>query len=300
MGALARVVESDILPGHYSPVQSIAFGSDPDLIATGDTQRRAKVWYRGDLQFEINLSSRWDKVKPTERIRGLAFSPGGETLYTACGDQFRAHGMTTGEVRWAYQPARSFGFLIISPIALSVARTGEIAMATDMGRLSIWTPDGAMKAHWSDNDNPRYLAFVDGERVIGTDSFSLCTWNSTLGRKQSRLRLAERAYAFVATPDGRRVCLRSLHAVELLDGVTQEVLETYPLDFGPPLVSISDDGARVAVAGLNEVRVYDVGTPKPTRLGISTASPRSLKLSPNGHQLATGCSDGTVRFWDLD
>ena len=299
MGALATLPETQIVPAHTAPIQSIAFASNPELYATGDTQRNVKVWHRGNILFQLNLSSRYDKVKPTERIRGLAFSPTGETLYTACGDQLRAYSMTTGEVRWAYQPPRHFGFLIISPIALSVAASGDVAIATDAGKMSVWTSEGAMKSHWWDNDNPRHIAFVNDDRIIGTDSFSVCTWKSALGRKQDKRRLVERAYGFASTSDGSRFCLRSIRAVELFDTESLELVEKYPIDFGPPLVSISNDGAKVAVGGLNDVYIYDVGRDNSQRLHIGSAAPRSLKISPNGHQIAVGCSDGTLRFWDL-
>ncbi len=300
MGALATLSESQIVPAHTAPIQSIAFAATPDLYATGDTQRHVRVWHRGSILFDINLSSAYDKVKPTERIRGLAFSPAGETLYTACGDELRAYSMTTGEARWSYKPPRYFGFLIISPMALSVAASGDIAMATDSGRMSVWTPEGAMKSHWWDNDNPRHLAFVDGERIIGTDSFTVCTWKSTIGRKQDKRRLEERAYGFAATPDGKRICLRSIHSVQVLDYESQDLIEIYPLDFGPPLVSISNDGTRVAVGGLTDIYVYTIGRQNTQRLHLGSVAPRSLRISPGGNSVAVGCADGTLRFWDLD
>src|SRR5690349_14701181 len=136
MAVLQSVRESALVHSSQSPVQSLAFTHDMGLTATGDTQRLVKVWYQGNVIYELNLASTQDKIRPTERIRGLVFSPTGDTLYVACGDTVKAYSMTNGEVRWMFRPARSFGFLIVSPIALSVSPAGELAVATDAGRLS--------------------------------------------------------------------------------------------------------------------------------------------------------------------
>ena len=297
MSALATLSESKVLSAHQSPVQTIVFGSDPHF------WRPAIL--SGGQRFGIAATCSSSLTSPAGKTRsvrqsgfGGLHSPGGETLYAACGDKVSAISMTTAEPRWTYQPPRSFGFLIISPIALSVAGSGDVAVATDAGRMSVWTPEGAMKAHWWDNDNPRQLAFVEGERVIGTDSFSVCTWKTTGGRKVSRRRLEERAYGFAATPDGSRICLRSIHSVEVFDIEAQTLIERYPLDFGPPLVSISDDGKRVAVGGLNDVYVYTVGQQRSVRLHVGAAAPRALKLSSDGHTAAVGCSDGNCSIWE--
>jgi WD40 repeat protein len=208
--------------------------------------------------------------------------------------------MTSGVARWSYRPPRSFGFLIVSPIALAVSKAGDVAIATDAGRMSVWTSEGALKSHWWDNDSPRLLSFANGEGLLGTDSFTLASWKAATGRKQHRQKLRERAFGFAATPDGARACIRTIHHVELIDTGSNEVLESYPLEFGPPLVTISSGGDIVAFSGLNDITVRRVGTDHVHRLQVTGAYVRSLKLSPDGRSVAAGCSDGTLRFWNLD
>lgn len=296
---LASLKESFVLEAHSAPIQSIAFGPDPELYSTGDVLRTAKIWHRGNLVRELNLTSRHDKIRPTERIRGLQFSPDGSTLYTACGDSFRANEVISGDIRWSYRPPRSFGFLIVSPIAVGVSQSGEVAIATDAGRLSVWTAAGALKSHWSDNDSPRQLAFVGEDHLIGTDSFSFSCWRASTGRKQNRERLKERAFGFASTPSGDRYVLRTIHEVSVHDFANVEVIDRYPLDFGPPLVAISEDGTRVAYSGVNDIYIRAVGSDAHLRLPILSASARSLRFLPGGKGVVAGCSDGSLRFWDI-
>lgn len=299
MRSLATLTESLVLRAHDAPVQTVSFGPSRSLMATGDTQRTAKVWHRGEAAKIFNLTCKQDKIRPTERIRGLGFSPDGTVLYAASGDAFNAFNLDSGAVRWSYRPPRSFGFLVVSPIALAVSASGEIAVATDAGRISVWTAAGALKAHWGDNDSPRLMAFTSDDRVVGTDSFSLASWKSSTGRKIGRKRLRERAFGFAATPDGSRVCLRSIHDVEVWDSEGQELLDRYPVPFGSPLVAISPDGERIAFSGVSEIEVRTIGGTAPQRLDVTGASVRALKFLPEGDGLAAGCSDGTVRFWNF-
>ena len=293
-------IGSDVIHASKSPIQSIAFSPDCRLMAVGDTHRTAKVYFDGVAIHELNLASRQDKIRPTERIRGLAFSPNGETLFTACGDLVRAYSMTTGEQKWMHRPARSFGFLIVSPIALAVSSSGDLAVATDSGRLSLWTTEGALRSHWWDNDAPRQLAFLDDDRVVGTDSFSLCTWKMGMSRKLTRKRLGERIYGFAAAPGVERVCIRSIHGIEIWDLAADVIIDKQAVPFGPPLVVLSSNGDEVFFGGTSEVLGCRISDGRSQAFEISGASLRSLGLRPDGKALVAGCSDGTVRTFHLD
>ena len=299
MSALASQLESSVVRSSGSPVQSLAFTADMRLMASGDTRRVVRVWYRGDLIHEINLSSKQDKVRPTERIRGLAFSPAGDTLYTACGDTLRAISMTTGETRWLHRPPRSFGFLIVSPICLAVSSMGEIAMATDAGRISLWTAEGGMRSQWWDNDSPRQIAFLGDDRIVGTDSFSVCVWRMDMSRKLSRKRLPERVYGFAAAPKVGRICLRTIHDVEVWDMTSDVLVARYPVPYGAPLVSISPDGETLFLGGTSEILMAKVGDDSTKTIEIRGAAVRSLAVQPDGAAVVAGCSDGSLRTWDL-
>jgi WD40 repeat protein len=299
MTALAPVRESGLTAVSRSPIQSLAYSPDSRLLASGDTQRQAKIWFQGQTIHEINLSSRQDKIRPTERIRSFVFSPLGDTLYVACGDTARAFNMTSGEMKWMFRPARSFGFLIVSPICLAVSTSGEVAMATDAGRISLWTSEGAMRSHFWDNDSPRHIAFLDEERVVGSDSFTLCSWKIEMGRKLTRKRLTERVYGFAAAPSAGLVAVRTIHAVEVWDMHADLLVATHPVPFGPPLIAISPDGKRIFFGGTSDIIAASLEDGGSASIQIQGASIRSLAVRPDGKELVAGCSDGSLRFWDL-
>jgi WD40 repeat protein len=290
--------ESGAVDAHYWPVQSLAFGNTKGLMASGDTHRNVKIWFGGKLLHELRLSSQQDKVRPTERIRGLAFSPGGDTLYVACGDLLRGFSVANGEVRWEYQPPRSFGFLIISPVSLAVSSMGDVAASTDAGRILVFTSDGALFCNAPDNDSPRQIAFLGDDNLIGTDSFSVCTWRAKTAQKLSRRRLAERTYGFAANADGSRVALRTIHDTQIWDTTANVMLAQYSLTFGPPVVAISKDGSQVAMAGVTDIDLHTIGGGS-AQIPIPAANVRSLKFTPDGGTLVGGCSDGSIRFWEI-
>ena len=291
-------LSSRTVSAHDAPVQSLAFGPGGRM-ATGDVNRVVRLW-RGEIPFAtLDLKSGQDKIRPTERVRGLSFSPDGETLFAACGDLMRAFDSDSGEERWAYRPPRNWGFLIVSPISLSVSNEGDVALATDGGRLSVWTSNGAMKAHWSDNDSPRLLAFADSDRLVGTDSFSLCVWRASTGRKIAKRRLGERAFGMAVSPDGRIAALRTIHGVEAVDLETMETIGQYPVGLGLPLVAFSNDGKRLALGENERVALHEFGNGQIASLDAGESRVRSMKFAPDDASVVAGCSDGALRIWDL-
>lgn len=280
-----------------APVQNLAFGSQ-GRSATGDVNRVVRVSRDGAPVFTLDLRSNKRKIRSIERIRGLAFSPDGAALYVACGDQMSAFDSTTGERLWAYEPPRAWGFLIISPISISVSPDGDVAMATDAGRVRVWSSDGSTKSHWSDNDSPRIAAYAGTDRLVGTDSFSLCVWQPSTGAKLARRKLAERVYGMAVSPNGRLAATRTLHGIDAVDVETLEVVGRYPVGYGLPLVAFSDDSALLAVNEDDSVKVYTVGNGKESLLKANEARIRSLRFKDE-QTLAAGCSDGVVRTWHV-
>ncbi|MFX8937935.1 hypothetical protein ABTN00_20015, partial [Acinetobacter baumannii] len=88
------------------------------------------------------------KVKPTERIRDIAFSPDGTRIYVAAADQVTAVDVESGETAWVYTAPRSFGFLIISPWSLDVSEEGEVVAAFDNGTIVSWDATGQVTHKW--------------------------------------------------------------------------------------------------------------------------------------------------------
>ncbi len=166
----------------------VAVSADGRFIATSDVDMNIVVRQGEEVVFDGNFGSDNDKIRPTERVRGLAFSPGGDTLYIAAGSEVAAIRTTTWMPAWYYEPPRSFGFLIVSPIALDVAATGDVAVAFDNGSIVVWDGNGTKKETIRDNDSPRWMRFVaGGSELVGSDSFSLCKWHPAERKKKSKI-----------------------------------------------------------------------------------------------------------------
>jgi WD40 repeat protein len=64
-------------------------------------------------------------------------------------------------------------------------------------------------------------------------------------------------------------------------------------------LTLSSDGSILAALVEGQVRLWSLQDGSPVSSIKSPTTILSLALSPDGKQLATGCQDGTVRFWEV-
>ena len=173
-------------------ITRIAISADSRRHAVANTDMEVNVFEGDQVIYGGYFGSLNPKVKPTERIRDIAFSPDGYKLYVAAGEQVTAIDIATASVIWDYVAPRSFGFLIISPLSLDVSEDGEVLCAFDNGSIASWSPTGSVTHRWSHNDSPRTLRFLPGgDRFVGTDSFSLCVWDLSKQKRKVKLVLLD-------------------------------------------------------------------------------------------------------------
>ncbi len=282
---------------HQIPgINRLAYSPDGQKLATGDIQMNVAVYVGDTLVFERNLGSELEKVRPTERIRGLAFSGDGRTLFVAAADTIHAINSETGETVWAYEPPRSFGFLVISPVALS-CQGGLLAASFDNGSVAVWDEAGKLKCLWQDNDAPRFLAFgFEGTRLIGTDSFSLCAWGSTSRSKDVRIPLPNRAFGFAASPDGKRVAIRTLQQIVFWDLESKAVLGSAVAEPGLPVMAFDPTGEVLAVVSGHRVLQIDSSGAVRREDEMEGKEILSLAYRPDGRAIAVGLADGTAQI----
>lgn len=270
------------------------------LIATSDVRMNVAV-HRGDeVEFSRNFESLSQKIRPTDRVRGLQFSPDDRTLYVAAGDSLRAINLANGRETWSYTPPRSFGFLIVSPIALSVSGTGDVAAAFDNGSIAVWDGFGGMRALWHDNDSPRSLFFMkDGSLLAGTDSFSLCAWDIVSRKKVFKRRLQDRVFGMAASAFSTVVATRALRTASLWNLESGEELMSISVGSGLPLVEFHPRKEIVALGTHDAIEMVDFDACPFARFSIDDARVISMAFSPEGNELAVGCSDERLRRFPL-
>lgn len=245
---------------------------------------------------KANLSSPNEKVRPTERIRGLAFSPDSRHLFVAAADTLYALNALDLSVVWIYEPPRSFGFLIISPSALAVSRNGDLAASFDNGSMAVWDSSLSLKALWQDNDTPRTLSFsADGRELTGSDSFTICSWDVASRTKRNRLRLPDRAFGTACHPDKPLVAIRTLQRMELWDLSQGRSVCQATTSPGLPICTFHPENSHLFVGSRNGVTEFDASLCPIRQFAVSDANVLSLALRPLDFQLTMGLSTGELR-----
>jgi hypothetical protein len=248
----AAILENELI--HSSGTAAIRIANGPDgLMAVGTAGLNVTVSRNGEPLWTQNFRADNDKVRPTQRVRGLAFSDAGEFLYLAASDEVQALSTRTGEVCWSYLPPRSFGFLIVSPIAID-SRGDTVSAAFDNGCIATWDTFGQLLGLRQTNDSPRTMRLTSPNQLVGTDSFSICVWEADQRHARVRRRLAERALGFDVSQNGL-VARRSMHHVRVESLDDGALLREWLAPTGLPLVAISSDGGEVAFTGGNGVSI---------------------------------------------
>jgi WD40 repeat protein len=280
----------------------VLYSRDGSLIATSDVQMNVFVRRGNELVYEGRFESANEKIRSTERVRGLAFSANGKTLWVASGDTLRAIDLTTGVVTWEYTPPRSYGFLIISPMSVAVSDSGQVVATFDNGTIGIWTEEGTEVAKWRENDAPRNIAFVsDGTKLVGADGFYVSQWDPTLPRhrRTAQFRVQERIYGAALHPNLPLVAIRHLSHAELWDTDSQRVVRSFPVDIGLPLIGFHPSRPWLALGSRHAVDVVTFEGESVARYPVEDAAVVSFGISALGGELAVGCSDEVLRRFSL-
>src|SRR5471030_1106257 len=227
----------------------VAVSADGRFVATSDVDMNIVVRQGEDVVFDGNFGSDNDKIRPTERVRGLAFSPTGATLYIAAGSEVAALRTATWMPAWHYEPPRSLGLLIVSPIALDVSANGDVAAAFDNGSIVVWDSAGIKKQTIRDNDSPRWMRFVaDGSELVGSDSFSLCKWHPAQRKKMVKIVPQSRIFSIDADRTGQFAAVRTLQDVAIWELRERELIASIPVAPGVPVVAFYPSSELVAYA----------------------------------------------------
>jgi WD40 repeat protein len=247
------------------------------------------------MVFERNLSSRIEKVKPTERMRSLVLAPDESRFYTSATDSLCAFGAHDGRPLWSYTPRRSFGFLVISPTRVAVSRDGLVAAGFDDGALGVWSPEGRCIARWADNDGPGMLGFsTDGQFIVGTDGFSVCAWDLANWSKVIKFWLHEKAFGFAVHPQANLAAVRTLDFVSIHEIATGSVQSAFEVKSGLPLVAFRPYSMQIAVADAYKVMVVEPSGKVAARVDSEGIRVTSLAWSGDGSRLAIGTFDGSI------
>lgn len=294
---LAQLAQPEVFSAHEYPVMSLAFSADGRWMASGDTNRMVKLWKDGNVLHSFDLRSGDEKVWPTERIRGMAFSSDSCRFFIASGDHLRSIELGSGEIDWEFVPRRRLCFLVVSPIAIALRPNGALLAATNAGKLLEWNPEGKFLRGWTEGECPTHLGLLaDGTRWVGTDGYHIGVWDIGSGLKTQRLSSHERFYALATSPIENVIAVRTLHDVKMLDMDSMEIRLAIRVGIGLPLIAFSPDGSKLAVGAEHGIEIHSLREGSAERIELTDATLLSLAFNRSG-SLAVGCSDHSIRIW---
>jgi hypothetical protein len=282
------------IEGHPAPVSLVAEGPN-GLVVTGAVDMELKLWRGQELVAKTSLRSINDKFRPMDRMRGLTFDPTGDRIFAAAGERLWCLDSGTLEEVWSYQAPNMVSFLLSSPQDVGVASNGEVVFSVDSGHLEVWTLEGRKLARWADNDAPSTLTVMaDGDRFVGCDGYSVCSWSVAERRKCARIDPRTRAFAFSSCPKTGRFAIRTLHTVQVWDWATASVTSEREVSMGAPTLAFLPDVGWVAYAEEGGVTVLDPDPGTIARLEFPGVRATHLASTPDGRGLLVGRSDGSV------
>ncbi|MEQ1821038.1 MAG: hypothetical protein ABL949_00855 [Fimbriimonadaceae bacterium] len=293
------MVESALLeiPGvTFAPVNHVCFSPDGTMLAASTVDREVAVFRGNEVIYQSNFMTEDHRIRPHDSIRSIIFSGDGQSLYVAWGDILRRINLYSGSVEWARQSDPNMAFLITTPVNLARSSMGQVACAYADGHVELYDANGVLEGRFSDNAAPCLMSYISGNRLAGTDRFSITVWSSG-GRLLHRAKGTRRMFALAASEESDLLAVRSLHEVLIMRTSDWQAVghaDTRPgypkLLFiaGDCLASLDADGFSLYNPAGEEVKRFE------------THAYRPIAMAHHPKQgLAVSGSDGSVHLYPL-
>jgi WD40 repeat protein len=280
---------------HSRGLNHLAFRPDGARLAVADTAMNVEVRGEENVVWHRSLATRDGKAASVQRIRGLAYSPGGDAVYVLATDALYALDGESGEELWCFRPPRTFGFLVVSPSSLAVRADGLIAAGFDNGAIGVWNADGRCQGLFRDLDVQRHLIFLRDGNLLGDDSFGLSVFDVGTGKRLYRTPLRDRVFGLALAPDGS-VAVRTLHEAWQISS-SGEVFARSTVEPGLPLIAYHPCEPLLALGSAKAITFVNTDGQIRSRIAVEETTVLSMAFDPGG-RLAVGGADGSLRYFD--
>ncbi len=280
------------LVGHTDDVLSVSFSPDGARLASGSADHTVRIWGARSGLPQLTLKGHSDRVVRVS----FAPDPSGTRLASVSRD---------GTVRvWNAGPSKE----IVAPIAhqrsiisLSASRDGR-KLATGGRDLMARVWDGATHSLLREVPQPAAIRSVslsaDGSQLASvTEDEVVRVWDASSGELKRELKGAnKRVWAVGFDPSGTRLAEAGDRSVVVWDVRSGDQVE---MAKGGVFrnVKFSPDGGLLATADDRQVRLWKADS-RVELASLKGYRGSVVSLAFSAEFLATGGSDGSVRFWD--
>jgi WD40 repeat protein len=285
--------------GHRDSLWSIDFNpQNPQMLASAGDDKSIKFW---NLAGEETSTFPVPSLKAWNRIRGLRFSPDGQTIVTASEDK------TMG--LWNLQGQNLHNWLAHQETVADVSFSPDgqtIASASYDGTVKLWHIDGREIRSlvgnggkvWSVDFSP------DGRRLLSTHhDGSIKIW-SLQGELLQSLD-SPQMYAVTASfsPDGKMIATGSVdRTIQLWHLDTKAVQQLHGHTAGITRVRFSPDGKTLGSASSDgTIRIWNVSNGEELKTIPGQGYPFwNMQFSPDGQSIAAVSDNALVQLWSAE
>jgi WD40 repeat protein len=275
---------------HGGSVEVVAFSPDATRLATGSTDRTARVW-------SVETAGELARITHDGGVLAVAFSPDGTRLATGSHDN-------TARV-WALDTGREVARMAHSGGVLAMAFSPDgtwLATGSYDGTARVWALDTGQELARMAHPSIMAMAFSsDGTRLATGGRAEARLWEADTGEGVARMPHDGGVLAVAFSADGTRFATGSQdRTARIWTAVTGQLVARLEHGGGVLAVAFSADGTRLATGSYdNTARVWAVRT----QSEIARArhdSILAMTLSADGKRLATGSGDETALLWDAE